>query len=202
MITIVDCGINNLRSVQKAFEAIGCEAAITRDPEVVRRAEKVVLPGVGAFGAAMDALHRHQLIAPILESIRAGTPFLGICLAMQLLTDCSDELGSHQGLGVVAGRTLHLPEAPGLKIPHMGWSPLQFPRPTRLFAGLPADTMMYFVHSYYVAPDDAAVVAATARHGITFACALEQDNVMAVQFHPEKSSAAGQQVLRNFAELS
>jgi len=201
MITIVDCGINNLRSAQKAFEHLGCATRITRDPEEVAGAEKIVLPGVGAYGAAMKSLNEAGLVEPLLEAIGRGTPFLGICLAMQLLFDWSEELGVYAGMGAASGKVVRLPEAPDLKIPHMGWSPLHFPRATKLFAGLPEGAMVYFVHSYHVVPDDPAIAAATSCHGIPFVAAIERDNLMAVQFHPEKSSAVGMTILENFARV-
>lgn len=201
MITIVDCGINNLRSVQKAFEHLGFPACVTRDADAVARAGKIVLPGVGAFGAAINSLENAGIVEPLLDRISAGVPFLGVCLALQLLFDWSEELGLHTGLGAISGKVVRLPEAPGLKIPHMGWSALQFPRPTRLFEGIGEGAMVYFVHSYHAVPDDPAVVAATSTHGSDFVAAIERDNVMAVQFHPEKSSTVGLKILENFARL-
>ncbi|MBV9868125.1 MAG: imidazole glycerol phosphate synthase subunit HisH [Abitibacteriaceae bacterium] len=201
MITIVDCGINNLRSAQKAFEHLGFATHVTRQPEEVAAAQKIVLPGVGAFGAAMKSLRDAGLIEPIVDGITAGKPFLGICLAMQLLFDWSEELGLHAGLGVVSGKVTKLPETPGLKIPHMGWSALHFPRSTKLFANVTPGSMVYFVHSYHATPDEPEVVAATCCHGLEFVAAVERDNLMAVQFHPEKSSVVGMQILDNFARL-
>lgn len=201
MITIVDCGINNLRSVEKAFEHLGHAVQVTRDPQVVAGAERIVLPGVGAFGAAMKSLHNAALVDPLLDRISDGVPFLGVCLALQLLFDWSEELGLHAGLGAVSGKVVKFDEAPGLKIPHMGWSALSFPRPTKLFVGLEPGAMVYFVHSYHVLPDDPDVIAATSTHGTQFVAAIERDNVMAVQFHPEKSSAVGMKILDNFARL-
>lgn len=201
MITIVDCGINNLRSVQKAFEHLGHHAVVTRTPTELLDAEKIVLPGVGAYGAAMRALRNEELIDPLLEKISDGTPFLGICLALQLLFDWSEELGLHAGLGVCAGKVVKFEEKPDLKIPHMGWSRLSFPRESRLFSGIEDGAMTYFVHSYHVVPDHPEIVAATAEHGQKFVAAIERENVMAVQFHPEKSSAVGLKILDNFARI-
>ena len=201
MITIVDCGINNLRSVQKAFEHLGFATHVTREPADVLAAEKIVLPGVGAFGAAMQSLRDAGLVEPLLESIAAGKPFLGICLALQLLFDSSEELGLHKGLGVLPGRAVRLPDAPDLKIPHMGWSALHLPRVTRLFKDVPEGSMVYFVHSYHVVPGDPSIVAATSCHGVEFVAAVEHENVMAMQFHPEKSSVVGLKILDNFARL-
>jgi glutamine amidotransferase len=201
MITILNCGINNLRSVQKAFEHLGYETLVTRSPEDVEKAEKLVLPGVGAFGAAMKALQEAQLVEPILEHIASGKPFLGVCLALQLLFDWSEELGLNAGLGVLSGKVVKFPEAPGLKIPHMGWSALHFPRESRLFQGIENGASVYFVHSYHAVPDDESIVAATSTHGIEFAAAVERDNVMATQFHPEKSSIVGLKILDNFGRI-
>ena len=201
MITIVDCGINNLRSVQKAFEHLGFDTHVTRDPADVLAAEKLVLPGVGAFGAAMKSLRDAGLVEPLLESIAAGKPFLGICLALQLLFESSEELGRHAGLAVLPGAAVRLPDAPDLKIPHMGWSALHLPRATRLFKDVPEGSMVYFVHSYHVVPADPSVTAATSCHGIEFVAAVEHENVMAMQFHPEKSSGVGLKLLDNFARL-
>ena len=200
MITIIDCGINNLRSVQKAFEHLGFETHVTRSGEDVAKAEKLVLPGVGAFGAAMKNLQEAELVEPILDHIAKGKPFLGICLALQLLFDWSDELGLNAGLGILPGKVEKLPEAPGLKIPHMGWSPLAFPRESKLFAGVESGARVYFVHSYHAVPDDESIVAATSTHGIPFVAAVARDNVYAVQFHPEKSSAVGMKILENFGK--
>ena len=201
MITIIDCGINNLRSAQKAFEHLGYETQVTRDADVVSRAEKIVLPGVGAFGAAMQTLRDANLVEPIQNAIQSGTPFLGICLALQLLFEESEELGTNQGIGAVAGRVTRLPDAPGLKIPHMGWSALHFPRESKLFKGIDDGAMVYFVHSYHAQPTDGNVVAATSTHGTNFVAAIERNNLMATQFHPEKSSAVGLKILDNFGKI-
>ena len=201
MITIVDCGINNLRSVEKAFEHLGFDTHVTRDPHEVSDAEKIVLPGVGAFATAMKSLRDFGLVEPILGRICDGVPFLGICLSQQLLFDWSEELGLSAGLGVLSGKVIKLQDAPDLKIPHIGWSPLSFPRETRLFHGLEDGAMVYFVHSYQVVPDDDGIVAAKSTHGVPFVAAVECDNVMAVQFHPEKSSTVGLHILKNFAEI-
>ncbi|MDF2439074.1 MAG: imidazole glycerol-phosphate synthase subunit HisH [Abditibacteriota bacterium] len=201
MITIVDCGINNLRSVQKAFEHLGHQTQVTRDAKDIGSAERIVLPGVGAFGTAMKSLQNAGVAEPLIEAVAGGKPFLGICLAQQLVFDWSEELGVHAGLGLVAGKVLRLPDEPGLKIPHIGWSALSFPRETRLFRGIEPGAMVYFVHSYHAVPDDEDVVAATSQHGPSFVAAIERDNLMAVQFHPEKSSAVGLQILQNFATL-
>ncbi len=201
MITIVDCGINNLRSVEKAFEHLGFSTQVTREPDEVARAEKIVLPGVGAFATAMKSLNNADLVAPLLRRISAGAPFLGICLAQQLLFDWSEEMGLCAGLGVLSGKVVRLPEETSLKIPHIGWSALAFPRTSRLMKGVQSGEMVYFVHSYGAIPEDETIVAATANHGAPFVAAIECDNVMATQFHPEKSSDVGLRILRNFAEI-
>ncbi len=150
----------------------------------------------------MKNLQDAQLVEPILQHVAAGKPFLGICLAQQLLFDWSEELGLNAGLGVLAGKVAKLPEAPGLKIPHMGWSELQFPRESKLFQGIESGARVYFVHSYHAVPDNNCLVSATSIHGIPFCAAVERDNVMATQFHPEKSSAVGVKILDNFARLT
>jgi len=201
MITILDYSVNNLRSVQKAFEHLGHATRVTAIADEVADAERLVLPGVGAFGEAMRNLNAKGLIEPVLEHVRAGKPLLGVCLGMQLLFDWSEELGVFGGLGILGGGVKRFAEAPELKIPHMGWSGLSFPRSSKLFAGIEAGEMTYFVHSYHVVPEDAAIVAATARHGEVFVAGVERDNVFGAQFHPEKSSAVGLRILDNFARL-
>lgn len=205
MITIIDGGINNLRSVQKAFEHLEYSTHVSRSPDEIAGAEKLVLPGVGAFGAAMKNLRDAELVEPIIEHIASGKPFLGICLAMQLLFDWSDELGLNAGLGVLPGKVVKIEGAPAsqerLKIPHMGWSTLEFPRESNLFKGIESGASVYFVHSYHAVPDDDSIIAARSTHGAPFVAAVERDNVMATQFHPEKSSDVGLQILNNFGKI-
>ncbi len=201
MITILDYSVNNLRSVQKAFEHLGHATRVTADADEVAGAEKLVLPGVGAFGEAMRNMAAKGLIDPIVEHARMGKPLLGVCLGMQLLFDWSEELGVFGGLGILGGGVRRFADAPALKIPHMGWSGLSLPRPSRLFAGLEAGDMTYFVHSYHVLPEDPAIVAATAHHGGTFVAGVERGNIFGAQFHPEKSSAIGLRILDNFARV-
>ncbi|HEX9997839.1 MAG TPA: imidazole glycerol phosphate synthase subunit HisH [Abditibacterium sp.] len=200
MITILDYSVNNLRSVQKAFEHLGHQTLVTSDPEIVVRAEKLVLPGVGAFGEAMRNLRAKNLVEPIAEAVAAGKYVMGVCLGMQLLFDWSEELGLHQGLGILEGKIEKFPALPDLKVPHMGWSELHFPQESKLFAGLESGEMCYFVHSYHAvcAPE---IVAARGHHGMEFVAGVERENVMGAQFHPEKSSAAGLQILDNFGKL-
>jgi glutamine amidotransferase len=201
MITILDYSVNNLRSVQKAFEHLGHQTLVTSDPDVVAKAEKLVLPGVGAYGEAMRNLNSKGLVEPILQAVTNGKYVMGVCLGMQLLFDWSEELGVHQGLGIISGKVAKFPEMPDLKVPHMGWSRLGFPRPSRLYAGLADGEMCYFVHSYHVLPEDETAVAATGHHGISFVAGVERGNVMGAQFHPEKSSAIGLKILDNFGKL-
>jgi len=201
MIKIVDYGMGNLRSVQKAFEKIGAEAVIVTRPADVEGASKLVLPGVGAFRDGIHELKRSELDRPVRDHIAAGKPFLGICLGLQLLFDISYEDGEWEGLGVLEGKVVRLADQPDLKIPHMGWNSLEFARPTRLFEGIPSGSSFYFVHSYYVVPKDEAVVAARTEHGTPFVSAVAKNNLFATQFHPEKSQSLGLRLLKNFATL-
>ena len=205
MIAIIDYGMGNLRSVQKGFEKVGFEAVVTADPKVVLEAHKVVLPGVGAFRDCIRNLEDGGFIEPILRVIREGRPFLGICLGLQLLFTESEEFGLHRGLDVIPGRVVRFPEgmvAGGeeLKVPHMGWNQLSFKSRPPAFAGIGEGTNFYFVHSYYVRPEDPAVVATTTGYGIEFCSSIWKENVVATQFHPEKSQELGLTILRNFAK--
>ena len=201
-IVIVDYGMANLRSVQKAFEQVGRAAEITGDPNQVREASKVVLPGVGAFRDAIVRLRETHLASAITDHIQSGRPFLGICLGMQMLFTRDHEDGLHDGLDLFAGDVVRFANVPGLKVPHMGWNTLAFPRPNcPLFANLPPDPAVYFVHSYYPTPADSGVIAATADYPTPFTAAIWRDNVFATQFHPEKSQSVGLQMLRNFAGM-
>jgi imidazole glycerol-phosphate synthase subunit HisH len=200
-ITVVDYGIGNLRSVVKALEFLGCQVRLTSDPDEVAKADKLVLPGVGAFGAGMENLRRLGLVEAICDAVKRGTPLLGICLGLQLLFDESDEMGRHEGLKLVRGKVVRFPEQNGIRIPHMGWNALRIRKREPLFAGVPDGAMVYFVHSYFPVPDDASVIAATTEHGIEFVSAIAVDNIFGTQFHPEKSSKIGLQILRNFFAL-
>jgi glutamine amidotransferase len=202
MIAIIDYQMGNLRSVQKAFERVGHAATITSDPAVLNAAKKVVLPGVGAFGDAMAELRRRDLIEPIRDAIAAGKPFLGICLGLQLLFDVGYEGGQHEGLGVLGGKVVRFDIPREYKVPHMGWNQLSIRRPAPLLAGLKEGTYCYFVHSYYVMPDDPAVIATQTSYPDPFCSMIWRDNLFATQFHPEKSQADGQRILKNFAELA
>ena len=201
MISIIDYGMGNLRSVQKAFEKLGTPAQIVTRPDQVRAAAKLVLPGVGAFRDAIHELERLELVEPIREYIRADQPFLGICLGLQLLFDVSYEDGEWPGLGVLPGEVVRFPVQAGLKVPHMGWNTLQTVGSPRLLAGLPADASVYFVHSYYVVPRDESVIAARTDYGVPFTSIVSRGNLFATQFHPEKSQKVGLKLLGNFAAM-
>ncbi|MGE0606805.1 MAG: imidazole glycerol phosphate synthase subunit HisH [Pirellulales bacterium] len=201
MIAIIDYGMGNLRSVQKGFEKVGHQACVTSDPLIVASAEKVVLPGVGAFGDAMHELRKRQLVDVVLAAIASGKPFLGICLGLQLLFEVGHEGGRHQGLGVLPGEVVRFEVPPEYKVPHMGWNQLQIRRPAPLLAGLEEGVHVYFVHSYYVVPQDRGVIAAEADYPSPFTAMIWRDNLFATQFHPEKSQADGLRMLKNFAEL-
>jgi glutamine amidotransferase len=201
MIAIIDYQMGNLRSVQKAFEKVGHEAVISPDPAVIARADKIVLPGVGAFEDAIAELRRRDLIQPIRDAIDAGKPFLGICLGLQLLFDVSYENGEHEGLGILPGKVVRFEVPPEFKVPHMGWNAARICRPAPILAGIEQGTYFYFVHSYYVLPDDSGVVAIEADYHRPFCAMAWRDNVFATQFHPEKSQCHGLRLLQNFAEL-
>jgi glutamine amidotransferase len=201
MIVIIDYGMGNLRSVQKAIEAVGHEATITSDPEQVRRAGKVILPGVGAFRDAVAELRRTGLGEAFCEAVRAGKPCLGVCLGLQLLFDASEEDGEHEGLGLMPGRVVRFLPAPGLKIPHMGWNTLRVRKPAPLLKGLEPEPSVYFVHSYHAEPENPEDVAAESEHGRLFAAMVWRENLMACQFHPEKSQRVGLAMYANFAAL-
>ncbi len=198
---IVDYGMANLRSVQKAFDKVGHTANISGDPNQVAEADKVVLPGVGAFRDAIARLRETGLVAPLVEHVRAGKPFLGICLGLELLFTTSYEDGEYAGLDLFPGEVVRFPDQPGLKVPHMGWNQLHFRRPAPLFRDLPEDSAVYFVHCYYVVPRDRSIVAAETDYPTPFTSVIWQDNVFATQFHPEKSQRIGLTMLRNFAAL-
>lgn len=201
MITIVDYQMGNLRSVQKAFERVGQAACISSDPGEIAAAEKLVLPGVGAFGDAMDELRRRQLVDPIRAFIDSGRPFLGICLGLQLLFEVGHEGGEHEGLGVLPGEVVRFELPRDFKVPHMGWNTVRIVRPTPLLGSTPDATYFYFVHSYYVVPKQPEVVVLQADYPDPFCAMIARDNLYATQFHPEKSQAAGQTLLRHFAAL-
>jgi len=200
-ITIVDYGMGNLRSVQKAFEKLGHPAEIVQSPGRIAAATKLVLPGVGAFRDAIRELHRLDLAQPVIDHIAAGKPFLGICLGLQLLFEVGHEDGEWQGLGVIPGEVVRFQSQPGFKIPHMGWNELIIDRPNPLLADIPQPLSVYFVHSYHVVPRDPAVIATRTDYGGPFVSVVARDNLIATQFHPEKSQQVGLKLLQNFAAL-
>jgi imidazole glycerol-phosphate synthase subunit HisH len=201
MIAIIDYEMGNLRSVQKGFERVGHAATITSDPAMLADAEKIVLPGVGAFRDAIGALRERKLVEPIRAAIASGKPFLGICLGLQLLFDTSFEDGKYEGLGVIPGDVVRFNVPAQYKVPHMGWNQVQFRRRPPVFEGIDQDTHFYFVHSYFVVPRDTSVVATDTEYAAPFCSSIWRDNLFAVQFHPEKSQASGLRLLKNFAEL-
>jgi len=200
-VTIVDYGMGNLRSVQKAFERLGLHAEITDRPEHVLSAERLVVPGVGAFEDAIHELERRGLIKPILRFIESGRPFLGICLGLQLLFEKSYENGVHKGLGILRGDVVRFELSSEYSIPHMGWNQVRQECPTPVMQGIPDESFFYFVHSYYVVPTDPEVIAGTTEYGFRFCSMIRQDNVFATQFHPEKSQSLGLKLLQNFGDL-
>ena len=202
MTALVDYDAGNVRSVEKAIEHLGSQAVLTRDVEVLRRADHVIVPGVGAFGDAMERLHRYGLVEPLREIAASKTPVMGICLGLQLFFEESEEADpSVHGLSLLPGRLVRFPETEGYKIPQIGWNRLSVRRDSRLFAGIPDGTFVYFVHSYYLQAAERSDVAATAEYMLTFDAAVERDNVFATQFHPEKSGEAGLRILKNFISL-
>lgn len=201
MIAIIDYDAGNLRSVEKALLALGEQPVITRDAEVLLSADKVILPGVGSFGDAMGRLRQYGLIDVIHQIVEKGIPFLGICLGLQLMFERSDESGGVEGLGLLGGEILKIPDCEGLKIPHMGWNSLDIRDGSRLFAGIPDQSYVYFVHSYYLKAADENIVAASTEYSTHIHAAVESGNVFACQFHPEKSSDVGLRILKNFIAL-
>lgn len=201
MIAMIDYDAGNLRSVEKALESLGEKPVITRDQETILGADKVILPGVGSFGDAMGSLRRYGLVDVIRDTVAKGTPFLGICLGLQLLFESSEESEGVEGLKILPGRILKIPDCPGLKIPHMGWNLLDIKPGTRLFKGIDSGAYVYFVHSYYLKAERDSDVAASTQYSTHIHAAVERDNVFACQFHPEKSSQVGLAILKNFTAL-
>ncbi|MFQ5329340.1 MAG: imidazole glycerol phosphate synthase subunit HisH [Thermodesulfobacteriota bacterium] len=203
MIAIIDYDMGNLRSVQKGFERVGHEAVVTREPATIGNASHVVLPGVGSFRECMENLTRYGLVEPITKAIDSGKPFLGICLGLQLLFTESDEFGSCRGLDIIKGQVVHFSQEfrdthPALKIPHMGWNDIEIKRRAPILDGVENHSFLYFVHSFYVVPEEAGVVATTTDYGGDFASSIWKENIFACQFHPEKSQAVGLKLLKNF----
>jgi imidazole glycerol-phosphate synthase subunit HisH len=201
MIVIVDYGMGNLRSVQKGFERIGSNALVSRDIKDIESADKLVLPGVGAFPECMKNLARFGLVRPILDFLGSGKPFLGICLGLQLLFDESEEFGLNEGLKVIPGKVKPFSRDMGLKIPHMGWNQVIFKKDVPIFEGISNGSFFYFVHSYFVEPALESDIATETEYGVTFTSSIARNNIFALQFHPEKSQENGLKVLRNFSSL-
>ena len=201
MVAMIDYDAGNIKSVEKALQKLGADVVITKEPQVILNADKVILPGVGSFGDAMNNLRKYGLDEVIHHVVEKGTPFLGICLGLQLLFERSDESPEATGLGILKGEILRIPDAEGLKIPHMGWNSLHLQNNGRLFRGLKENDYVYFVHSYYLKAADEEIVKATTDYSVNIHASVEKDNVFACQFHPEKSSDVGLQILKNFVEL-
>ena len=201
MVAIIDYDAGNIKSVEKAVNALGYEAVVTRDRSSILNAEHVILPGVGAFGDAMKKLHSYGLVEVIREVAANRTPFLGICLGLQLMFESSEEAPGVEGLSLLKGRIVRLPDTEDLKIPHIGWNSLKYPNSGRLFAGIPEDSYVYFVHSYYLQAGEPEIVKATTEYGALVHASVERENVFACQFHPEKSSEVGMKILENFLKI-
>jgi glutamine amidotransferase len=202
MTAIIDYDAGNIRSVEKALQALGEETIVTRSREQILKADRVILPGVGAFGDAMEKIRGYGLEEVIREVIAAHTPFLGICLGLQLLFERSEESRGVKGLGILKGEILRIPEKADLKIPHIGWNSLTFPNQGRLFTGIPENSYVYFVHSYYLKAAEEKIVTAATEYGTVIHASVEKDNIFACQFHPEKSSETGLAILKNFISIT
>lgn len=198
MIAIIDYDAGNIKSVEKAFQALGQEIVVTRDKDIILNAEGVVLPGVGAFGDAMEKLHDYDLVDTIHKVVEKNTPFLGICLGLQLMFESSEETPGVEGLKLLEGKIVRIPEGEGIKIPHIGWNSLSYPNAGRLYKDIPEDSFVYFVHSYYLQAKEPEIVKASTEYGVNIHASVEKGNVFACQFHPEKSSAVGMKILENF----
>ncbi len=201
MIAIIDYDAGNIKSVEKALLYLGEEACITRDKETLLSADKVILPGVGAFGDAMEKINHYGLYDVIQKICKKGTPFLGICLGLQLLFESSEEAEGVEGLSLLQGKIIRIPDTDNLKIPHIGWNSLKFPNQGTLFQGLKEDSYVYFVHSYYLKAKDESIVTATTEYGTTIHASVEKGNIYGCQFHPEKSSSVGLKILDNFIHI-
>jgi glutamine amidotransferase len=201
-VAIIDYDVGNIFSVEQACRKVGFDCVVTSEPDAIGSADAIILPGVGAFGDAMTRLRERGLAGAVTAFAGSGRPTLGICLGMQLMMQSSEEFGAHEGLGLVEGSVLRFPDLPGVKIPQIQWNEVRFAENSRLFAGMASGAAMYFLHSYYVAPAAADLLQATANYaGLDYCCALERDNIFAVQFHPERSGEQGLEVFRNFKNL-
>jgi len=198
MTAIIDYDAGNIRSVEKALQALSEEAVVTRDRDTILKADRVILPGVGAFGDAMEKIRGYGLEEVIKEVVANKTPFLGICLGLQLMFEKSEESEGVKGLSLLKGEIRRLPEVPSLKVPHIGWNSLVYPNKGRLFQGIPENSYVYFVHSYYLKAKEEEIVTASTEYGTTIHASVEKDNIFACQFHPEKSSDVGLRILKNF----
>jgi glutamine amidotransferase len=201
LVAVLDYDAGNIKSVEKAIISLGETAVITRDRDTILKADKVILPGVGSFGDAMEKLRSYGLVEVINEVVENNTPFLGICLGLQLLFESSEESPGVKGLGILKGKIVRIPDNMGLKVPQIGWNSLKFPNKGRLFAGIKEDSYVYFVHSYYLKADEPEIVTATTDYATLIHASVEKGNVFACQFHPEKSSDVGLQILKTFIEL-
>ena len=201
MIAIIDYGAGNLQSVKKAFDFIGAESVITDNPEIINACDRILLPGVGSFGDAMDSMHKSGLVETVKQNALSGKPFLGICLGLQLLFEASEESPGVKGLGIFKGKIKKFSPDMGLKIPHIGWNSLEIKQKDTLFKNVPENSYVYFVHSYYLHAEDEEDVATVTNYGIDFHSAVGKNNIFATQFHPEKSGDVGLQILRNFASM-
>ncbi len=205
MVAILDYDAGNIKSVEKAFQYLGAQTVVTRDPKEIYKADRVVLPGVGAFADAMKRIDQYGIRESIHEVVDKGIPFLGICLGLQLLFESSEELGESEGLGILRGKIQQIPgtddDGNTYKVPQIGWNSLKFPREGKLFKNLPEDPYVYFVHSYYLNATDKSIVTATTDYSVTIDASVESGNVFACQFHPEKSADVGMQILQNFLDV-
>lgn len=201
MIAIIDYDAGNIKSVEKACISLGEEIAVTRDPERILQADGVILPGVGAFGDAMEKLHSYGLVDVIKQVVAKNTPFLGICLGLQLMFESSEETPGVEGLGILSGKIVRIPDGEGIKVPHIGWNSLTYPNQGRLYRGIPENSYVYFVHSYYLQAEEPEIVKAATEYGTYIHASVEKGNVFACQFHPEKSSSVGLKILQNFIDI-
>jgi len=201
MLAIINYGAGNLRSVQKACEYVGEKAVITDNREEILNADRVILPGVGSFGSCIESIRKANLFDCIRQVTESGTPFLGICLGLQLLFEASDESPDAKGLGILKGRCVKIPQSDGVKIPHIGWNSITFSNPSPLFTGIEDGSFVYFVHSYYMQPNDKSVITAVCDYSASLPVALSRGNIHATQFHPEKSGDVGLKILKNFIDL-